>query len=554
MRMNRSNFFRTLALYSPIIFSWVLMIPRLLSPQFGFFDDAATLANSEGILEGTWSPLEEAAYGRFRPLYWLYYAFIYFFTGQNPFWFFMGNLFIWTLLTFSLITLVRSLGGNRLQVWSASILFILAGTTIENAYTLSKPELQQFLWIMLSILVISFRLKTKSNLNWVVGMLLSSIAVLLSCLSKETSMLLLPISVGWFLFSWVLKFFSKSSNPALFQAKRNYLFATVLGVSAYVILRSKFLPYSFIEEGYPGQFNFALEHVKSNARIWVDLLSRDYLYLIPLSILPLMWAIQRRRIPNLEKIFDTSLWMFAWIVIYIPWIFTQEYYLLPFALGAAHLGSILLNWNVNILRDARFTWRIPLAIPLTVAIILLLITIPSQITKARAQLAIDASNDEMLTHVLENAPRNSVVLINIQDPNEYVGHFTTLVKVIGGRSDLVVDYFQYQDILAEGWEGKPITIVSPIVENQFYPSMRMGVFEMPSRTWHQSLLEYLGDRGELASQIRNSFQSALIDTPRAICFVFQSPKVCQKPHTPIDNRVFAYGWDIYHLSPSHDGE
>jgi hypothetical protein len=193
-----------------------------------------------------------------------------------------------------------------------------------------------------------------------------------------------------------------------------------------------------------------------------------------------------------------------------------------------------------------------LAILLALAGILFLLNIPSLYTKARAQLAVDASNDEMLHYVLENAPEDGVVLINIQDPNEYVGHFITLVNDIGDRPDLQVEYFQFQDPATEGWTDKVITIVSPIVENQFYPSMRMGVFELPSRTWNESLLEYLGDQGELQSQIRHQFRSALIDTPRAICFLLPSLKYCKVPHSPIDNRVFAYGWDIYSFLPSMD--
>jgi hypothetical protein len=187
------------------------------------------------------------------------------------------------------------------------------------------------------------------------------------------------------------------------------------------------------------------------------------------------------------------------------------------------------------------------------AVILFLLTIPSHVTKAKAQLAIDASNDEMLTYVLDNAPQGGVVLINIQDPNEYVGHFITLVDVVGDRPDLQVEHFQFQDSASKGWNDEFITIVSPIVEKQFYPSMRMGVFEMPSRTWNQSLLEYMTDRGELQSQVRHQFRSALIDTPRAICFLIPSLKYCKVPHSPIDDRVYAYGWDIYSFTPSPNG-
>jgi hypothetical protein len=539
-------------IFLPILVIPLLILPRLLSPQFGFFDDAATLINSEGILNGTWSPTEEAAYGRFRPMYWFYYAFIYFFAGENPFWFFMGNTLLWMLTTAGLIALVHALGGNRVQAWSAAILFTLAGTTLENAYTLSKPELQQCLWMIFSILAISVHLKTASILKEVTVISLSGSMVFLACLSKETSVILFPISLGWFIFSWTKKLITKSPESLIFKAKRRYLFAAALGVVAFILIRSIYLPFGFIEKGYPSGFNFTLTHIKDNARIWLDLLSRDFLYLAPLAVLPFLWAIYKRRLPGLEWMFDTILWMLAWIIIYIPWIYTQEYYLLPFAAGAAVLGGILFSWNIDILRGLKTTRRILYGIPLVLSFVLMLLQLPSLYTKIRAQLAVDASNDEMLHYVLDNAPKNGVVLINIQDPNEYVGHFMTLVNVIGDRPDLEVEHFQFQDPATEGWSDKAITIVSPIVENQFYPSMRMGVFEMPSRAWNESLLKYMGERGERVYHIRHSFRSALIDTPRAICFLVPSLDLCKVPHSPIDDRVFAYGWDIYNFLPFLD--
>lgn len=541
---------RGLLSYLPLMMIPLIMLPRLISSQFGFFDDAVILSNSEGILGDSWSPTEEAAYGRFRPMKWYYYAFIYSIVGKDPFWFFVGNTVLWMALTYGLIFLVRALGGNRAQVLTACILFAMNSSTMESTYTLSKTELLQLPWILLSILLIG--ILTKSTLQRWLGVFLSSMAVFLACLFKETSVLIFPISLGWSLLTWVQMRIFKTSNPASFQAKRNLFCASILGVSAYILLRSKYIPFGFIEEGYPSHYNFTLEHIKNNARIWADLLIRDYLYLIPLFILPLIGIVRRQRINHLDKVFDSGIWISVWIGLLIPWIFTQEYYLMPFALGAAYLGSSLLGWNLDILRGSRSNWRIPSAIPLVIALTFFLLTIPSLATKARAQLAIDAANDEMLTYVLENAPQDSVLLINIQDPNEYVGNFITLVNDIGGRQDLIVEHFQFQDSTLKGWDKKEILIVSPFVENQFYPSMRMGVFEMPSRTWNTSLLEYLGDQGESVLEIKNSSRSALIDTPRAFCFLVPSLNFCQRPHSPLDNRLFAYGWEIYRLENPQD--
>jgi hypothetical protein len=544
---------KSLAQYSPVIIGCILMIPRLLSPQFGFFDDATTLTTSENILNGTWSLADEAYHGRFRPIYWLYYAIIYAFTGQNPLWFFMGNTLLLSLITIGLIHLARALGFSRLQAWFAGIAFILAGSTLENAYTLSKPELQQGLWLILSLL--SIGLYTQANSNWKksLSLALSVSTIFLACASKETSLVILPISFAWFLISWFLNHLHQLPDKTSLPARRAYLIASFIGVIAFLALRSLNLPTGLIESGYPNNFDFSRAHMFANARIWMDLLLRDYFYLIPLALLPLLLWLKRRDIRWLYALIDTGTWMLAWIVIYIPWVYTQEYYLLPFAAGAAIFGAVLLKGNLTVLRSAKVPWRVLSALLLVLAAIFFSATLPTNLTKVRAQLAVDASNDEMLHYVLANAPQNGVVLINIQEPNEYVGHFKTLVNIVGQRPDLQVDYFKFQDPLQEGWEENNIMIVSPIVENQFYPSMRMGVFEMPSRTWNQSLLEYMGDQAELISQARHHFRSAIVDTPRLICFIIPSLDYCKVPHSPLDNRVFAYGWDIYSYKPPVEG-
>jgi hypothetical protein len=536
-----------------VIIGWILMIPRLLSPQFGFFDDATTITTSENILKGSWSLADEAYHGRFRPAYWVFYAWIYASAGQNPFWFFMGNAFLLSLITLGLIRIARALGQNRIQAWITGSAFVLAGTTLENIYTLSKPELQQALWLCLSLLTIGLHTQATTRWKKTLSFALTSISIFLACSSKETSLVMLAIAFVWFFAVWVLKLLKKPLNDGALSTRRAYLFASLLGVITFLALRWGNLPAGLIESGYPSRFDFSLARIIENTRIWLDLLMRDYLYLVPLALPPVLWWLLRREFQMLHRFFEVGVWALAWMMIYLPWQFTQEYYLLPFALAAATFTGLLLGGNLALLQQKMVPWRILSGIGLAFASVFFLLTIPSNATKARAQLAIDAANDEMLNHVLENAPQNSVVLINIQDPNEYVGNFITLVQDIGGRSDLIVDYFQFQDPVLEGWESKVITIVSPIVENQFYPSMRMGIFEMPSRNWNQSLLDYLGNQGVLVFQTKYAFRSSLLDTPRAFCFAVPSLNYCQKPHSPLDNRVFGYGWDIYHLEPPQDG-
>jgi hypothetical protein len=349
MKMDRRDSFKALALYSPVIIGLLLMIPRLLSPQFGFFDDATTLTTSENILNGTWSLADEAYYGRFRPAYWIYYAVIYAFAGQKPFWFFIGNVLLISFITIGLIRLARGLGFSRLQAWFAGIAFVLTGSTLENTYTLSKPELQQGLWLILSLLAIGLYAQANSRWKKNFSLALTASTIFLACASKETSLIILPIGFAWFLDAWLLKLIDKSSGVTTLSARRAYLIMAFIGVAAFIALRYFNLPSGLIESGYPSRFDFSRTHMFDNARIWLDLLLRDYLYLIPLALIPILWWLIRRDIRRIHLIMDSGIWMLAWAAIYIPWQFTQEYYLLPFALGAAIFAALLLEGDLAIL-------------------------------------------------------------------------------------------------------------------------------------------------------------------------------------------------------------
>jgi hypothetical protein len=88
MSIKASSKKRILFFLIPFIIATLIMMPRLLSAQFGIFDDIQMVKQSRAFLEGDFSMSNERQGGRFRPAYWLYYALIYLIVGYNPFWFF----------------------------------------------------------------------------------------------------------------------------------------------------------------------------------------------------------------------------------------------------------------------------------------------------------------------------------------------------------------------------------------------------------------------------------------------------------------------------------
>ncbi|MCX6554767.1 MAG: hypothetical protein NTZ12_07105, partial [Candidatus Aminicenantes bacterium] len=174
-------------------------------------------------------------------------------------------------------------------------------------------------------------------------------------------------------------------------------------------------------------------------------------------------------------------------------------------------------------------------------------TIPTLVTNARLQIVIDRSNAEMLAFIVKNAPQRSTIWINIQEPNEYVTEFILWVNQVSDRPDLQVDYFHGQDLITAEAKGQEIWIVSPNIENQFYPSVRMGVYENNSKTWNQILEIYLNGKGEQIDGIHYSFQILIFDPIRFFCPLMDLPSYCQVSINPLDDRIFSYGWTIDRL-------
>ena len=159
------------------------------------------------------------------------------------------------------------------------------------------------------------------------------------------------------------------------------------------------------------------------------------------------------------------------------------------------------------------------------------------------QLAVDSSNEEMLAFILANADPGSTAILNIQQQNEYVGQFDILVRNLGRREDINVGYVQLEKLPVE--DERPVYYILPVLENQFYTSFRMGIFEHTSRTWNRDLLIELDGLSDPDYRVRNSFNAFIIDPLRIYCPLTPQTPYCQVPNTPFDTRVVRYGWDIY---------
>ena len=66
--MKKDAWLRTVLLYSPLLLCVGIMLPRLISPQFGFFDDGVVLTTAQRVWAGQWHIADDTYHGAFdRP-------------------------------------------------------------------------------------------------------------------------------------------------------------------------------------------------------------------------------------------------------------------------------------------------------------------------------------------------------------------------------------------------------------------------------------------------------------------------------------------------------
>lgn len=532
----------------PLILAVAMMLPRLLSAQFGFFDDARTLTTAEEIITEGWDLSFEAGSGRFRPMYWLQYVAVYALVGAQPLSFFFLNLSLLLLNVLLIVKLVFELDGNRFQAGLAAALFILTPEVMENVYTLSKPENLQLCFMLLSLFALSRVAKGSAFARQITWVFISALCVFLAALTKETAGVMGVVAIGWLLIH--LLFFRKV--PDGFRSNRKLhtclILAVFAGIGIFLAARQIFLPFGLFEQGYSSGFTLSAGFIIDRLRIWLDILRWQVLYVFPVGVVFVLLTLIRKNWQKLVQSLYPLTWMLVFFALYLPWKFTQGYYLLPLAAGIAWLVSMMVVYVWDCMHDRSKWIRIAAFLGIAGSLALWCLSLPNHIANGRLQLTMDKANAEMLAYVLDEIPTDAVVVMNIQQPNEYVHQFPSYFSDIHGRTDLEFDYYHEQDFAAEEYSGSEIFILAPVLENQFYPSVRMGIYEHTSREWMQNLQDTYGAALELVARPFGVFFSKRIDIMRLPCLWIETRSFCNVPNTPFDTRRLGYGWEIYQLN------
>jgi hypothetical protein len=537
------NWLGALLMFSPVLVCMLIMLPRLGSPQFGLLDDGTTIATSQQMAAGKWNIANEVGSGRFRPAYWLYYGAIYLAAGPDARAFFTGNLLLFVFITAGLVTLVRINGGTRLAAGLAGLFFALAGAAIENFYTLSKPEAPQLLGFTLLLIAVSAYARVRHKAVKALLVVLALLAMAWSMSVKETGVAMVPISLAWLGIAWLVE---RRQAVRLETASRLVLVGSALVISAgFILLRTSLVTLGLPGGGYSSNYAFTLQRFLSSGLRWAGWLVRDYLYILPLALFLLALWIKQRSVPSGRRYLEWFVWMGVWIAIYLPWVYSLEYYLLPFALGCAAFCGLAVDQAVRYISQSGRIERFFLAACLASSFLLLLITLPNNVTNGRLQLVVDAANAEMLNYVADKLPQNGTLLVNLPQGYEYYHEIELHLDKLYHRSDILVQRFPFISDEAEQKTPVPFTIISPQIKNPPSLSVRLGVNEGITAQGSKAVRQLLGPDASPGYIVGRRYQLFTIDFLRIVCPLFRNRGYCAASNAVIDRTWLSYGWDIY---------
>ena len=533
----------------PAVIAVLVMLPRLGSPHFGLLDDGVTLQTGRETI-GRWASVVQLIpeTGRFFPAYWLVYSALFAVVGVRPLAFFGVNVLLLVALLVLLVRLVRLGGGSRRQAAVAAVLFAGCGPTIEAFYTLSKAEPLQLTWIALAILCAAS--SAAARVPWRRGALLAFTvaALVLAYTTKETSVVLVPISLGWVAIEWCSR--ARSRTGAWFAG--SFAAANLVAAAIFLGLRWRYATRALGQGWYTRAYTVQLDTLGPAVFRIAAWLAHDFAFVLPLLVAGIVML--RRRGAERRLLLYAAVWMAGWLAIYAPWPATFEYYLLPFAFGAAALaGSVVdMLWRRRAAPEPIATRRLAWS-ALAVSALLWLPGVVNAAADARVQLAVDDANAD-LVDFLAGLPSGSRLILNTTGVNEYFYEVPLHLAEIKGRGDLVVQHAGH----AAHADGRAASafVITPILANAPALTVRIAVYEGEARPNAARLTELLRDGGELVHATERQAPIVELAIHRVLCPLAVRPFVdatyCPSDRGLVDARTFTYGWRVHRLRPRVD--
>ena len=528
----------------PLFIAIIVMIPRLISPQFGFFDDGRMLVEVNKIFQNNFSMGYDVQAGRFRPMYWLYYSCIYALAGQKPFWFFIGHLIIFQFIIVEIRLLMKQMKATNWQIFTTSMVFIFSMPIVENFYTFSKGEPLQLIFTLASVIFLGYlKNPRQKKIHWLC-IIFSFLSILLAMMVKETTIIMVPIAVIWTGYVYLKRNdYSKKCR----QAYLIYLVTAILATILCFILRTEWGLSSVLGGTYTNRYALNFMSLLPKFARWLTLFAHYFHYLLPFAGIALI-SIFKTKLNDSQRLnlFNWGIWALLWLAVLIPWEYAEVYYLLPLSLGLSFIiGLLLSSITESFLQSGK--WIRGVLISLSVlSVILFLATLPTYRTHARIQIIFDKINHQMLTFANEVIPANGAVYTCIDNQNEYVEHISHFLITQYGRANISYNFIDLNTLENLRHASKGI-ILMPKIKNQPNLLVRAGVEEEFTMAWNDTVLEVMGDQFTLMKTIEEDFRIININLPILLCSILGERGFCENPDPIIDVRWFSYGWEVYQI-------
>jgi hypothetical protein len=527
----------------PVALALLVMLPRLASPQFGLLDDGLTLQTGREVI-GRWSSVLHLIpeTGRFFPAYWLLYSAIFGIVGVRPLAFFTVNVLLFAGVLAMLARLVRSTGATRVQAAVAAVLFALSGPAIESFYTLSKAEPLQMTWIGLSLLATAASIGKAPPVKRAGLMTLAAVTLLLAHATKETSLVLVPVSLGWL----AIERACARARPAWARFAATYVVLNLAAAATFIALRWYYAPLALAEGTYTRAYALHAGTVGAAAFRISAWLVRDFAFLLPLVALAL-FAFFGGRPAERRPLLYACVWMAGWLAVYLPWPATFAYYLLPFTFGAAVLAGIVVGDAFRLLRaEHPASIRRTACSALVASGVLWLPAMVNAAADARVQLAVDRANADVVDF-LAGLPSRSRVVLNVTPVNEYLFELPLHLSEIKRRPDVLV----MEHLTPGPPSAGEVFVATPEVANQPRPTVRIAP-HAPGVSDDRDLLSAIRTgRAELV--YRGARQTRIIELGlhRLLCHLpvgaIMDAGYCPGDRSVIHDRMFSYGWQVHRL-------
>lgn len=529
----------------PFVIAVLIMIPRLVSAEFGLLDDGFILNEARGNLAGTPSIRLFMEAGRFRPFYWLYFTLIYILVGPNPFWFFFGHLILLLLLLAEIRSLMKHLGAQSGQILLTSLLFLFTVPIIENYYTLSKGEVLQLVFILAGLICLQKLIESScARKTWTYS-ILAFISMLSAIWAKGTTYIMVPLAALWS--AYVL--YQRKRIP--YKERRAYLifFGVVLVVTAVSLLILSLLGTTLASgDSYASQYVLSLQAIVSRAPRWMTLYAFYFPYLLPLVVMVLVVLFNKSHHHSSARhnLVFIGGWILAWSTGFLPWDYAEAFYLLPFSVGISVLVGLLLPDIRSVINQGDKFHRWLMASMVIMFTVFFLASLTHYRTHALTQLAFDRMNSQMLKKTKEILPEDGDLIMGVNTCNEYVQNSEHFLIDQDGMTNITFDFVSLEVLLGIHSRSDAI-VVLPYIKNQPSLLLRAGVEEEFTMAWVEEIEQSLAGRLGSAAHFRDGFQINNINLPVLACPILGRRGFCVNPDPFFDTRMFSYGWDIYQI-------